>query len=402
MQNEKKRPVAVVAIGAGNRASKYIQYVEAHPEKVRLAAVVDPNPLRRNKLADICDVPAECRFADIESFFSSGTEADAVLVCTPDDTHYPIAMEALDRGLHVMLEKPIARTPEECTAIAGKASEKGLRVGVCHVLRFHPYYMKIKELIDSGELGKVVSISHEANVGLDRMTHGYVRGIWNREETSNPLILSKCCHDMDLILWLTGSKCRNLASFGSRNWFRAENAPEGSAQRCIDCKVEKDCPYSAVNLYRRRKEWIANFDVPEGKTIDDVIEEQLEHGGYGRCVFRCDNDVVDRQVVAMEMESGAVATMNINCFTQRDNRRTHICLTHGEIRGDETSLEISRFNDRSVETIDFTDIAGKPFHAGSDLRMIENFIDAISDQTRPLENSIAQGLESHLTCFRCR
>lgn len=399
-QHEDKRPVAVVAIGAGNRASKYIHYVVDHPEKARLVGVVEPNALRRENVAEWAGVPPENCFPDLESFFASPIEADAVVVCTPDETHYQIALRSLDKGYHVLLEKPIARSMEECEKIAEKSRETGKYVVVCHVLHFHPYFVKLKELVDSGRLGKVVSISHQASVGTDRTSHGFVRGVWNREETSNPMILSKCCHDLDLLVWLTGSRCKRLSSYGSLGWFRKENAPEGSADRCIRCKVEKGCPYSAVNLYRDRKEWIANFDVPEGKTIDEVIDDVLENGVYGRCVYRCDNDVVDRQVVAMEMENGATVTMSMDCFTLHDNRRTHICLTHGEILGDETTIEVSHFRDREVERYDFSDIAGTPFHAGADLRMMENFVEAVADPSKPLETSIEDSIESHRICFK--
>ena len=170
-------------------------------------------------------------------------------------------------------------------------------VGICHVLRYHPYFAKIREIVDSGELGQIISVNHVAAVGIDRTTHSYVRGPWRREETSNPMLLAKCCHDVDFLLWITRSPCRKLSSFGSLRWFRAANAPQTSAERCIDCPVEHDCPYSAVDLYCTRRDWISNFDVPQGRTLDEVLLEELRHGPYGRCIYRCDNDVVDHQLL---------------------------------------------------------------------------------------------------------
>ena len=161
------------------------------------------------------------------------------------------------------------------------------------------------------------------------------------------MLISKCCHDIDFLLWLTRTRCHKLTSFGSLRWFHSANAPKGSADRCIDCSVENDCPFSAVKLYRERREWIANFDVPEGKTIDDVIEYQLHVGIYGRCVYHCDNDVVDHQIVSMEMESEVTINFSMDVFTLKDNRETHICLTEGEIDGDETTLRVKRFCGRN-------------------------------------------------------
>lgn len=267
------RPVSIVAIGAGNRTFKYLEYIVRHPDLVRLVGVVELNDIRRNKVAERFGLDASCCFTDYDSFFRCPLQADAVMVCTPENMHFEPTMQAIEAGYHVLLEKPIAQTIEECVAIGEAARHKGVVVSVCHVLRYHPYFRKIWELVDSGELGRIISINHRTSVGVDRASHSFVRGIWRDETVTNPMIMSKCCHDIDFLLWLTRTPCRKLTSFGSLRWFRAENAPEGSAERCIDCRVESRCPFSAIDLYRTRRDWISNFDVPEGKTIDDVIEE---------------------------------------------------------------------------------------------------------------------------------
>lgn len=166
-------------------------------------------------------------------------------------------------------------------------------------------------------------------------------------------MLAKCCHDIDFLQWITESRCRKVASFGSLRWFRQENAPEGSAARCVDCKIEQRCPFSAVDLYAVRKDWVANFDVPENATLDDVIDEELHSGIYGRCVYHCDNDVVDRQVVAMETDDQIAITLSVDVFTLDDRRKTHIKMTEGEIDGDELTLRVRRFRTREEEIYDF-------------------------------------------------
>ena len=393
------KPVSIVAIGAGNRTSKYLEYVKQHPDRVRLVGVVELNDIRRQSVAERFGLePSQC-YADYHDFFRNPVQADAVMICTPENRHFEPAMLAIEAGCHVLLEKPIAQTLEECQAIGEAARKKGVLVSVCHVLRYHPYFMKVKELVDSGELGHIISINHRTSVGVDRAAHGFVRGIWRSERLSNPMLMSKCCHDIDFLLWLTKTPCRKLTSFGSLRWFKAKNAPEGSAERCIDCGVESHCPFSAVDLYQVRRDWIANFDVPEGKTIDDVIEDQLREGLYGRCVYHCDNDVVDHQIVSMEMESEVTINFSMDIFTLKDCRETHISLTEGEIDGDENRLRVRRFRGAEETVYDFSGLAHQPFHAGADLAIIADFISAIRTGRRDLVTSIDRSVESHRICF---
>lgn len=394
-----KRPITLVAIGAGNRTGKYLEYAAAHPDRLQLVAVAERNDIRRRAVAEKFGLPAERCFTDYEYFFDNPLPADAVLIGTPENMHFEPAMRAIEAGYNVLLEKPIAQTLPQCCLIAEAARRKGVLVGVCHVLRYHPYFIKIKELVDSGELGRIISISHIAAAGLDRTTHGFVRGLWRREAIANPMLISKCCHDIDFLLWLTEARCRKISSFGSLRWFRAENAPEGSAARCVDCRIEPQCPYSAVDLYDTRRDWISNFDVPEGSTLDEVIRRELCTGDYGRCVFRCDNDVVDHQIVSMEMENDITIALSMDAFTLGDQRETHIRLTHGEIDGDERTLRVRRFRGAEERVYDFSHLHGKPFHAGADLRLIEDFVDTLSRRDPDLRTSIDNSVESHRICF---
>lgn len=396
--NVPREPVSIVMIGAGNRARKYLEYIIATPSRARVVGVVEPNALRRNAMADHCNLPAEARYDSVESFFNAGKIADGVIIATPDVYHYEHSMRAISLGYHVLLEKPIAQTDAEAVEIAGAAARAGVVCNVCYVLHFHPYFVKLRELARSGRLGRIVSVSHRSPVGIDRSTHVYVRGAWGRKETSGPLLTSKCCHDIDYILWLTGSRCRRVSSYGSLGWFTRENAPEGSASRCIDCAVEATCPYSAVDLYRNRREWINNFDVPEGTTMSQAIERELSSGPYGQCVYRCDNDVVDRQVVAMEMESGVTVDFAMDLFTPDCRRTTRIIMTNGEIIGDERSITVNKLRPRESEYYDFSDLMGAPFHAGADLMTVGNFIDAINGLPDDSNTDIVSVLESQRVC----
>ena len=208
------KPVTIVAIGAGNRTNKYLEYAIRNPDRMKLVGVAELNDIRRHAVASKFGLkPEEC-FADYERFFENPVPADAILIGTPENMHFEPCMKAIEAGYNVLLEKPIAQSLPECCRIAEAARRKGVIVGVCHVLRYHPYFIKIKEIVDSGQLGEIISISHLAAVGLDRTTHGFVRGMWRREEITNPMLISKCCHDIDFLLWLTEGAAANYRRSG--------------------------------------------------------------------------------------------------------------------------------------------------------------------------------------------
>ncbi len=392
------RPLSIAVIGAGNRARKYLQYIIANPHEARLAAIADPNHLRCEHFARQAGADTSICFNSMEEMIAANIKIDAVIIASPDALHYSQTLEAINHGYHVLLEKPIAQTAKECRDILETAREKGVIVKVCYVLHFHPYFKKLRQLIESGRYGSPISISHRAPVGIDRAGHVYVRDIWSRKETSGPLLTSKCCHDLDLIVWYTGSRCRRLASFGSLSWFKAENAPEESAQRCLDCKVERQCPFSAIDLYRRRHEWTGNFDIKDGESLEDVIERELSTGRHGRCVYHCDNDVVDHQVLAMEMESGVSVNFSMDVFTIDGHRTTRVSLTNGEIYGNELSLTAVRFAPRETVTFDFADLDGAPYHAGADLATVADFIATILSGEDLSDTGIDKSIESQRIC----
>ena len=395
-----RKPTSIVAIGVGNRMRTYMRYVAAHPDVARLVAVVEPDALRRNAMADQFGIPPECRYSDFHEFIKNPVKADVAFICTPERYHFEPCMEAIRSGMHVLLEKPVAQTYEQCRLIDKAARQAKRVVGVCHVLRYHPAFIKVKELVASGRFGRIITITHSEDVGIERTTHSYVRGAMNTESGNNPMLLAKCCHDIDFIAWLTDASCKRLSSFGSRVWFRRENAPAGSATRCVKCSIEKSCPYSAVELYQRRQQWIKNFDVEEGETIHDAIKRELEEGPYGRCVYHCDNDVVDNQVLTMQMDDGSLINVSMDVFTRRDGRSTDIKMTHGEIVSDGMKIFTTDFVTGKREVYDYTDISKQPYHAGADLQIVDSFLKTVrgEDPEIPL-TTITDALRSHRLCF---
>ncbi len=393
--------IKLAAIGVGNRTGKYLTHFKLHPEKVQLVALAEPNAIRRGSYQKLFSLPAEACFASADEFFEKYQgPCDGVIIGSPDRYHYDQVMKAIGRGWHILLEKPAAQSFEQCIQMADAAREKGIKIGVCYVLRFIPLYRKVKELIDGGAIGRITGVSHQEFVGKDRMLHTYVRGYWNRADASTPSFTSKCCHDVDMLLWATGAHIKQVQSAGSLEWYKPENAPEGSTDRCITCPVESTCSYSAVDMYLRRGVWTNNFPIPEGKTKEQVLREEVEKGRFGRCAFRCDNDVADRQLVTLTATDGILLTIEMNALTWREGRRTVFTGTEGELISDEKSLELRDRQGQLVQTYDFSSEAAQPFHCNADLDLVEDFIQALESPERQPAITLEDALESHRICFQ--
>lgn len=389
--------IRVGAVGLGNRACKYLKYIEDNPESAMLVAVAEPDELRRTRIAGRFGLDSSFVFSSADDLFASDAGLDAVIIASPDSTHYPYAMKAIERGLAVLLEKPVATSLDECLALNKAAAERKVLVAVCYVLRFHPLYIRLKELLDGGGLGAIRSIRHIIHVGKDRMTHTFVRGLWSREEESSPIILSKASHDIDILYWLTGQRAVQVSSFGGIVKFHQGNAPSGSSLRCIDCALDRQCPYSAVGLYLRRGEWTDGFDVFPGETATAAVMRELRDGRYGRCVFRCGNNVPDRQVVDMVLESGAAVHLEMDGICMQEGRETLVSCKNGEVYADDSGITVSCGG--TVSRFDMSAYADMPLHGGADLAVVGDFIASVSGKRGLHGADISSALHSHEICF---
>ena len=309
-------------IGAGQRGNIYAEYAYSN-RKAEISAIVEPNKERRTIAARHYNVKPEMVFDQINDFFALGKVCDAVIIASMDRDHYKEVIPALEIGYDILLEKPISPSPVECLKIQKKANELERKVIVCHVLRYTPFFSSIKDIIDSGELGKIVSIQHNENIGNFHMAHSFVRGNWRNSALSSPLIMQKSCHDMDILTWLTGSEAKTISSFGDLRFFKESNAPENSAERCLDCKVADRCRFDAKKAYLPiRGEWPATV-VGTDQTEEGLLEN-LKTSPYGRCVYRCDNDVCDNQVTLIQFKNGVTVTFNLSAFTNKMSRTLKI------------------------------------------------------------------------------
>jgi len=397
-------PVTCVVIGAGGRGSVYASYAEKFPKELKIVGVAEPIAHRRENMAKTHNIPEKYQWTTWEHALEIPKFADALIITTPDHLHYAPAMKGMELGYDLLLEKAIAQTWDECRDILRQSKKCGSIVAVCHVLRYTPYFRQMKAIIDSGELGEVVSVQHLEPVNNIHMSHSFVRGNWRNSKESNAMILTKSCHDTDIIRWLVGKPCKRVSSFGSLKFFREENAPAGSTARCTEgCKAEATCNYSAMRIYLEHKAWTGHLAIPDTK--EETILNALKTGPYGRCVFRCDNDVVDHQVMIMNFEDDITASFNMEAHTSYGGRRTRIFGTKGDIVGDEQTLTFTKFMDGGKiypqENWDVSmgaDIASG--HGGGDFGLVRDFVQAISRQDESLLTStIEASMESHLMGF---
>ena len=392
------KPVTAVVLGAGSRGSIYAGYAKAHPEELKIVAVAEPRQDRRSILANELEIPESGRFASWQELLAQPRMADCAFICTLDDDHTEPAVKAMELGYHLLLEKPMSNTEDECRLIADTANRTGRKLAVCHVLRYTPFYMTLKKLIDQGKIGEVTAINQIENVGYWHQAHSFVRGNWRTVRETSPMILQKSCHDMDIILWLMGKDCRRVQSFGSLRHFTSENAPEGAPARCMDgCPHAESCPYYAPRLYMDMSRTGWPVDVITTDLSEDGRRKALWEGPYGRCVYHCDNDVVDRQVVNLEFDGGAVATFTMTAFSADFSRQLKIFGTKGQIQADMGTREVvlHRFGEeKQVIPVD-TAASG---HGGGDDGIMRDFLQILREGGES-KTSAAVSLQSHLICF---
>jgi predicted dehydrogenase len=394
------RPVTCIVLGAGGRGNVYASYAAKYPDEMQIVGVAEPIPFRRARMARSHNIPETHQWVTWEHALQVPKFADAVIITMPDDLHYQPAMDALALNYDLLLEKAIAQSWQECKNILNQTKKYNKIVAICHVLRYTPYFRKMKQVVDSGRLGEVVSVQHLEPVEHIHMSHSFVRGNWRNASESTPMILSKSCHDTDILRWVLGRPCKKVSSFGSLKHFTEENAPEGSTARCTGgCKVERQCIFSAKKLYLEKKSWLHHLALEQH---DDVsILKALQEGPYGKCVYRTDNDVVDHQVVNMEFEDQITTAFSMEAFTHYGGRRTRIFGTQGDLIGDESHMLMTDFLTGRQEEWKPGKAKSGSGHGGGDHGLVHDFVQAVSQQDPALLTStIEASMESHLIGFR--
>lgn len=401
--------VSIVVIGAGNRGSGYAGYAKAFPDEVEVVAVCEPRKEWRERLANEHGLAKEKCFHDWKDLLKQPKLADAALICTVEDLHRDIAVALAGKKYHLLLEKPMAPTEAECREIYRAARDNGILLAVCHVLRYTDWFAQLKRMVDSGMIGRVHHIAATELVNAWHFSHSYVRGNFGNEKRSSSFLMAKCCHDIDLLNTLVPARCAKVSSFGRLSHFTRAHQPEGAADRCLDCpaRIEAACPYSAVKIYLRdRLDCLHHWPV-DMLTMDHTpagVEAALREGPYGRCVYACDNDVADHQVVNLEFEDGTTAGFITTAFAV-GGRDYFIMGDKGTLRFTEDAIVHTDFlggpagkvTRHPIVSGDSTILSG---HGGGDFGLMRAFLAALhAGDDRHIQTGPAISLESHLMVF---
>jgi predicted dehydrogenase len=406
IDNPLNRPITAITCGAGSRGNVYGGYASNFPEQITITGVAEPIAVRNERYAKKHNIPAGNRFNTWEDVFKRPKFADAIIITMPDHLHYEPCMQAMQMGYNVLLEKPMAQTAQECRDILAMTRKTGRIVAVCHVLRYSPYFIKMKKLIGDGAIGELISVQHFEPIEHIHMSHSYVRGNWHDSKKTTPIILAKSCHDLDILRWMIGKESKSIMAMGGLKWFRKENAPEGSTDRCMNgCAVEATCPYSAMKIYYRERGWLYVFDLPEEKEKQgDAILEYLKTTNYGRCVYRMENDQPDHYITSIQFDDQVTANFSMEAFTSYSGRRTRIMGSMGDMVGDMTELVVTDFRTNKSVTLvpNAEDVENykNSGHGGGDWFLMRDFVMAVANNDpKLLTSTIDQSIESHLMGF---
>ncbi|MFW9786186.1 MAG: Gfo/Idh/MocA family protein, partial [Candidatus Thorarchaeota archaeon] len=354
------KPVELIIAGAGDRGFVYASYAKTYPKRAKVVGVAEPRDFYREKMVKEHNIPEENVFTDWKDMAKKQKFADAVIISTQDHMHRDPAIAFAKKKYNMLLEKPMAPDERDCRAITKAVLSNDIIFALGHVLRYTRYTQKLKSIIDSGLIGEVISLQRLEPVGYWHQAHSFVRGNWRNEKESSFMLLAKSCHDLDWIRYIMGKSCTTVSSFGSLSHFRSENKPETAGSNCLECDYEPECPYSAKRFYlklfeRGRTGW--PLSTISSEMTKGAIIRELRYGPYGRCVYECDNDVVDHQVVNMEFEGGETASFTMTAFTRARQRETRIFGTRGEIYGNGTKIQIHEFLRGKTEIIDTSEDA---------------------------------------------
>lgn len=405
------KQISFAIAGFGGRGSVYASMAKLFPDKMKVVAVADIVPEKVAKAKAMYNIPDENCFSSAEEMLKKDRLADVIAICTMDRQHVGQGIPALEKGYDILLEKPISPELDECRKMLEAAAKSNSRIIVCHVLRYTAFYNKIRDIIREGGVGDVVSVTANENVAYWHQSHSFVRGNWGNSKVSSPMILQKCCHDMDILLWLTGKSCKSVSSFGSTREFKKEMAPIGATPYCLGgCTVKENCLYDAEKLYissektgfRHKGENFMSSVVAVNPT-EEKLYRNLKDGPYGRCVYHCDNDVVDHQVTNLLMTDGSTVSFTMCAFTQDCYRYIHIMGTLGEIRADMKSnvITYTPFG-KEPQSFDINlmsaDLNG---HGGGDSGIVAEFLDMLLNDSPANDRttSIERSMESHFVAL---
>lgn len=393
----------LAGIGCGGRTRTYLGLAAERPTLFEVVAAADPNTERLHLIRDLSRNPDFQCFPDDKALLAQPKLADVLVIGTQDAYHVEPCIAAMKKGYDILLEKPISPIPSDVLALEHCARELSRRVMVCHVLRYTPFYEKVKEILSSGALGQVVALHASEGVGPWHQAHSFVRGHWAVRENSSPMLLAKSCHDMDILCWLIDRPCRSVSSFGHLQHFHRGNKPESAPPRCTDgCPVGQTCPYNALRYLKQQRGWLQWVMDGAQTATDAQIIDWLRVSPWGRCVYQCENNVVDRQVLAMDFDGGVNATFTMTAFDT--GRNLEIMGTLGSLRGGDflsglgCELLLREHATGNVQRFNISIPEGG--HGGGDVGLVNHLHHEMSGiPASEMRSSLEKSVASHLITF---
>ena len=393
--------IKVSCIGLGHRGFAYLNEMVSQDHRFEVISVCDKNKVRADMAKETYHLNDDDVFYDEKDFFKE-RRGDLCIVATQDQDHVGHAIKALELGYDVLCEKPISNKESEVLRLLEAERKYHRHVFVCHVLRHAPAFKKVKDLLDDGVIGDIISIDAIENVYFEHYCHSYVRGNWRNSNETSPMILAKCCHDLDLLTWYSQSECESISSIGDLRFFIYKNKPEGSSNRCKDCKLKDKCQFNAYKSYVDKHFWARWMVTDERPLTDEAIRKALDIGPYGRCVFDCDNNVVDHQMAIMHFKNGINANLRMIGGSAYGGRIMKFYGTHGEIDLDESIgvIKVMPFGEETQEIEISSLVDAISGHGGGDHGLISNLYDVLTcGKNNKYTTSLEVSIESHLMAF---
>ncbi|MFW5864261.1 MAG: Gfo/Idh/MocA family protein [bacterium] len=397
----------LAGIGCGGRTITYMNLASQMPEYYEVVAAADPRGNRVERARQASRNPEFRGFTCDSEILAHPKLADIMIIGTQDDYHVEPCIAAMEKGYDILLEKPIAQNIDAVIDLEARAHELKRRVLVCHVLRYAPFYRKVKDLIDSGAIGDVITMNAIEGVGAWHQCHSFVRGHWAVVEESNPMLIAKSCHDMDILYWMAGARCRRVSSYGHQSWFNSEHCPKGAPKYCVEgCPIGMECPYNAMLYATRHRGWLRHvYDHEDGASLEQ-IREWLSHSKWGRCVYQCDNTTVDHQIVSCDFENGVTATFTMTAFD--NGRNIEIQGSKGRLRAGDfvkrrTGHEIIVEEHDGGNTTHYdvsSMVGGYSGHGGGDPGLVVGLYDEMTKrEPEEMLSALKVSVESHLMGF---
>ena len=408
------KKIQMALLGCGDRGNVYASYALKCPEEAEIVAVIDVDPVSLQTTGDKFGLPQDKRFSCLDDFLAAKISCDSVINATMDSWHYETAKKLIQAGYNQLLEKPIVNNEEQLIELRDLAREKGVSILVCHVLRYTPFYRTIKKILNSGKIGKILTIEINEHVGTAHFADSFVRGKWADEtECGSGLLLQKCCHDLDLMCWLNNfSEPKAVSSFGTRGYFTEENAPEGSTEFCYQCPHNQTCLYDAKKVHLECDWWPFQTWRALNKPLDQITKEEkieyLRTSDYGRCVFKLKRNLVDRQMSTVMFKNGSMGTLTVVGGSSVPGREINIVCSEGEIKGrcEGNKFKCIKFVHNGdiykteTEEIDLTEEVGDSGHSNGDFCLMYDYVRFLNGDTSSISiTSIEDSVNGHLCVY---